>query len=144
MPNTTPELVGEIIEVDALISVDPFILMANSLVVEFCVDSGPDPAYSVERLELIERNLAAHFYETRDKRVQSEGAGSVSESKVSFQTKLYLDNSQYGQHAQMLDSNGGLAAWNQSLQSGNAARRQAAMTWLGFDYSGRATRNPYG
>ena len=120
---TTSVLVASIIEVDATIGVDPFILTASELVTECCSGVG----YSSERLELIERWLAAHFYAVRDPRTTQERAGSVGaayESKVD----LHLDLTRYGQQVLLLDTNGGLAALNRAILSGG---RRVSVTWLG-------------
>jgi len=118
---TTSELVSAIIEVDINIPLEPFISVANELVTELCSAAG----YSVERMELIERWLSAHFYTNRDPRPTREEAGPVS---ASYQSKLSLNlgTSHYGQTAMMLDTAGGLAALSSSLQ-----KRVLSVTWLG-------------
>lgn len=118
---TTSVLVGGIIEVDASIDLTPFITIANALVTEVCDDS----SYTEERLELIERWLAAHFYTIRDPRPTSEKAGPVS---VNYQSAvdLRLATSHYGQTAMMLDTAGGLALLNKS-----PAKRAVSVSWLG-------------
>jgi hypothetical protein len=121
---TTPSLVAGIIEVDPSIDLDPFILTASELVTEVCAIA----SYTVGRLELIERWLAAHFYAIRDPRTTQERAGSVGanfESKVDLNLAL----TRYGQQAMMLDTQGGLAALNKSILSGGS--RVASVTWLG-------------
>jgi hypothetical protein len=125
---TTPELVAGIIEVDLNINLDPFIFTASELVTEVCAIAG----YSIERLELIERWLAAHFYAIRDPRTTNEKAGSVGanyESKVDLNLAL----TRYGQQAMMLDTQGGLASLNQSILSGSGSRT-ASVAWLGTPY----------
>jgi len=118
---TTSILVGGIIEVDLAIDLTPFIFSANELVTEVCGSVG----YSEERLELIERYLAAHFYTLRDPRPTSERAGPVAETFQSAVT-FNLYTSHYGQHAILLDTQGGLAALNKQRR-----RRVATVTWLG-------------
>lgn len=123
MPRTTVELVGEIIEVDAAISLTPFIAVASAMVVEHCEPAG----YDEERLTLIETWLAAHLYTIRDPRASAERAGSVGvtyEGEVS----LNLAGSRYGQQAMMLDTEGKLA----SLSS-RKRRRTASVVWLGTE-----------
>jgi len=118
---TTSVLVGGIIEVDPSIDLTPFITIANALVTEVCDDS----SYTEERLELIERWLAAHFYTNRDPRSVSERAGSVAvtyQSAVTFN----LATSHYGQTAMLLDTSGGLALLNKA-----SAKRTVSVTWLG-------------
>lgn len=123
MARTTSSNVEGIIEVDVTISLDPFILVANELVTEVCSDAG----YTEERLELIERWLAAHFYCTRDPRASREQAGPVAQSLQSV-IDLGLNNSHYGQTALLLDTAGGLAALNKAAQKGKLT---ASVTWLG-------------
>jgi len=121
---TTPALVAGIIEVDVTIDLDPFIFTASELVTEVCAIAG----YSIERLELIERWLAAHFYAIRDPRTTNEKAGSVG---ASFESKvdLNLALTRYGQQAMVLDTQGGLTALNRSLAGGGS--RVASVTWVG-------------
>lgn len=133
MARTTKALIEKIIDVDAEIipdddAMEPFILMANELVTEVCTgDAGPTTAYTDDRLELIERWLAAHFYTNRDPRTKSEKAGSVSES---YQTQIDLgfDSSHYGQTAMRLDTNGGLAKLNEDTKAG---KPRVGVAWLG-------------
>lgn len=127
MARTTGALVSGIIEVDANISLDPFIEIANDLVTECC---GDVVAYTAARLERIERWLAAHFYAVRDMRVESEKAGPVSEKKQSA-VDLGFDTSHYGQTAMRLDTNGGLAALNQRAKKG--VTDHVGITWLGTE-----------
>lgn len=131
MARTTSELVGGIIEVDATISLTPFILVANELVTEKCTGTqGPTTAYSDERLEVIERWLAAHFYAIRDTRVASESAG-VS---ASYQYKLGLNMSvtMYGQQAMLLDTNGQLAKLSKGMEDGKVFK--PSILWAGTSY----------
>lgn len=131
---TTLANVQGIIDIDPEIVPDAaaagsFILPANALVTEVCTGAaGPTPAYSGNRLELIERWLAAHFYTQRDPRAASEKAGSVS---ANYQSKvdLGLDNSHYGQMAMRLDTNGGLAKLNHD--SKRAGKPKVGVTWAG-------------
>jgi len=127
MARTSSLLVSGIIEVDSAISLDPFILPANELVTECCGDVG----YSDERLEIIERYLAAHFYTLRDPRALNEKAGSVA---ATYQSKvdLNLATSHYGQHAMILDTKGGLARLN-ATTTNPPRRRTGTVSWLGTD-----------
>lgn len=127
MPRTTSVLVAGIIEVDVTIDLTPFIFPANELVTEKCADAG----YTDERLELIERYLAAHFYTLRDPRPVSEKAGSVG---VTYQSKVALNlaTSHYGQHAMILDTAGGLAELNETITNPRVTR-QGGVTWLGTE-----------
>jgi hypothetical protein len=122
---TTAALVAAIIEVDPSIDLDPFIFTASELVTEVCAIAG----YTVERLELIERWLSAHFYAIRDPRTTNEKAGSVGASYES-KVDLNLALTRYGQQAMLLDTQGGLAALNKSL-AGGGGRIVASVAWLG-------------
>lgn len=137
---TNEDLVGEVIEVNAAISVDPFILAASSLVdvIAQAIADDPDsyPESSTEgmtweeRLELIETWLAAHFYAVRDPRRTQEGVGSVQEQ---FQSKvdLGLNVTHYGQQAMLLDTTGTLRAM--ATGSVAATARRAGVYWVGTE-----------
>ena len=125
---TTDDLVKGIIEVDATISLTPFIAAANSLVTKCCTDLDED--YSVAELQQIETWLAAHFYTVRDGRAFREKAGSVSEEKQS-KVDLGFSTSHYGQMAMTLDYFGGLSALNESIKNGTS--NTVGVTWLGTE-----------
>ena len=125
MPNTTEELVAEIIEVEDGDSLTPFIRSANRLVTKFC---GSVAAYVTADLEDIETWLAAHFYACFRRQVRGEQAGTVR-SDYEGKVDLHLDVTIYGQQAQVLDWNGGLAAWNNSLE--DIKNVTAFFYWLG-------------
>lgn len=110
MARTDEEKVAEIVEVDPSISLDVFIRQANRLVT---VLLGEHEDLEDEDLELIETNLAAHFYACqRDMRASSENIGgnlsTTFQSKVGFGLSL----THYGQMAMMLDWTETLAAYN--------------------------------
>jgi hypothetical protein len=112
---TDDAAVGLIIEADATISLTPFIETANALVTELC-DVVP-AVHDADRLELIERWLAAHFYSVRDPRPASESAGPVA-STFMHKVGMHLNLTTHGQQAMMLDTSGALAQWNQDMQTG--------------------------
>lgn len=122
---TSSAAVGGIIEVDADISLTPFIEVANALVTECCGDVDD---YDATRLELIERWLSAHFYTERDPRVKTEQAGSVRQENQSI-VAIGFDNSHYGQMAMRIDTNGGLALLNEQIKNGSSGSK--TITWLG-------------
>src|SRR6266576_2605872 len=105
MPRTTSAAVAGIVEVDANISLVPFIETASALVDD--VEKGS--LHDVVRLELIERWLSAHFYTVRDPRVVLERVERIEQT---FQSKvgLHLETSHYGQQAMILDTSGVLRA----------------------------------
>lgn len=114
MVRTTDLAVAGIIEVDSSIPLTPFIELATEIVDDHCLQS----SYSVAKLEKIERWLAAHFYALRDRRVQSETAGPVSETKETPVLGKLLHQTTYGQTAMLIDTAGNLALWNQNLIDG--------------------------
>lgn len=126
---TTDSAVEGLTEVDSAVSLTPFIETASNLVTKFCTgDEGPDPAYSDDELELIERWLAAHFYRMRDLQPIVERAGTVAEHRKFIQN-LGLNNTTYGQTVMVLDWNGGLAEWQDKVVKGQVKRIGAY--WLG-------------
>lgn len=126
---TTPALVGKIIEVDDGDDLTPFIESANSLVDSACSES----EYTTSKFELIERWLAAHFYACD--RVRTERAtvfGGVAEEGVKMKFELMLNNTIYGQQAMILDTDGSLAALNNTLQDVKTTLPGGiGVTWLG-------------
>lgn len=134
MSRTTAELVASIIEVDDSIDLTPFIETATVLVDDNCLDA----EYSDERLELIERHLAAHCYACLiDMRIESEGMGPM---QTRFQSKvdMGLDLTHYGQMAKRLDRAGGLAAMDAAMKSKAVAgaattlvKPKIGVVWLG-------------
>jgi hypothetical protein len=111
---TTADAVKGIIETDddTFPNLAPFIEAANQLVTDCCLSSG----YSAAKLERIERWLAAHFYAIEDPRITQEITGPI---QASFGTKLDLgfDVTTYGQQAMRLDTDGNLAALNNSMKT---------------------------
>jgi len=127
MARTTDADVESVVEVDASLSLTPFISIANELVTELCTDSG----YTDARLVLVETWLAAHFYLIRDQAVAMEQAGSV---QIQYQYKIGLNLAQtkHGQTAMILDTAGNLAALSKRVEDGEPAG--ISMTWMGEDY----------
>jgi hypothetical protein len=125
---TTVALVSGIIEVEAGITVTPFIEAANALVTELCA---PVTDYDATRLELIERWLAAHFYAIRDPRRSSESVGPVKEA-YQYKVKVGLQVTTYGQQVMLLDTEGALARLNRSSDEGTQGGT-ASVVWAGSD-----------
>ena len=123
---TTSAAVTLIIEVDATISLTPFIETANALVTEHC--STDD--YDATRLELIERWLSAHMYTIRDMRAESEKIDTASQKKQSA-VDIGFDTSHYGQMAMRLDTAGGLSQLNEQMKKGTS--QIVSATWLGTE-----------
>lgn len=124
----TSEDVEAIIEVDANISLTPFIETAELMVTTHCEEK--NSAYTDAELNQIAKYLAAHLYTLRDPRPTQEAAGKVSawyQSKVA----LGLSTSHYGQMAMRLDWYGGLAALDHMMLKGG--KRTVGVTWLGTE-----------
>lgn len=88
--------------------------MADVLVNDVLATAGYDSA----RMELIERNLAAHFYRMMDPAVASESARGISQS-LREMIGLILSNTTYGQTAMVLDTQGLLAALSKRTERGS-------------------------
>ena len=118
---TTAEAVGQIIAVNASISLTSFIEAASQLVTDNC--DGTET-----QLELVERWLSAHMYAMRDPRRTSDGAGGIS---ASYQGTVGLgfDLTHYGQMAMRFDASGGLARLNEQAKSGST--KTPNVSWLG-------------
>lgn len=126
MARTTSENVQGIVEVDASISLTPFITVANAVVTKHCVDDD----FTAADLELIERYLAAFFYCLRDKRLVSESAKGVGQS-LQHVEDLGFDANEYGQMAKRLDWSGALAALDAASKGG--LRKTVDWTWGGTE-----------
>lgn len=132
MPRTTADLVKGIVETDDTLypSLDPFITAANQLTDEICEPEG----HSEDRLTVIETWLAAHFYSVADMKRDTERAGSAWE-KFQYKVDLNLNVTVYGQTAMILDTKGGLAALNASMNPDGGAEAvvKPAIRWLGTE-----------
>lgn len=131
---TTTELVKEILlrhydTVNAP-SLQAFIDSMASLVAY--VDSqDTGDILSEETLELIERWLSAHAYAHGDQLYAQKHTGRAS-STFQGKTGMYLESTQYGQMAMMLDVTGTLAQLNADAKKGKV---RASLIWLGSDHS---------
>lgn len=126
MARTTSELVQGIIQVQEGVDLAPFIDTANQLTTDICGEYD----YTAVKLELIERWLAAHFYAIFDSQLSAAKAGSVS---VRFQNKIDygLKLTHWGQTAMRLDTEGGLAAWDNAANT--TKRIKVSIGWLGTE-----------
>jgi hypothetical protein len=106
---------------DNATSLVPFIDTASSLVDDIAL---LDSSISATRLELIERWLAAHYYEHADQITQSRSTGGAS-GQFQGRTDMGFDSTKYGQEAKRLDSSGMLVNLDQPL------RPKAGGFWLG-------------
>ena len=99
--------VREIIEIDATLDIDSFILAANTMVTIICTDA----SLTVAQLKEIERWLSAHLVAIREPRAQSRKAGPFSEAYM-FKVALGLKVTRYGQQAIWMDTSGALEQAN--------------------------------
>lgn len=127
---TTAAAVELIIEVDANISLTPFIEVASNIVDDCCSDS---TTYTAAKLELIERWLSAHFYTVRDMRAERESPGRGVEEKFQSKVDLGFDTSHYGQMAMRIDTEGNLGALNNRIKKGGLGA--VGVTYLGTEKS---------
>jgi len=105
----------------------PFIDTATAIIddVEKCAASADVASpMSKDRLELIERWLAAHCYKASDQPYSQRSTGKSSGS-FQGQTGMYLEGTKYGQMALSLDTSGCLYA----LVQGEG--HSASAVWLG-------------
>jgi|SRR6516225_2052889 hypothetical protein len=104
--------------------------MASPMVDEIASYASTLVAYQVipmptSRLELIERNLACHFYVMSDQPYSSNSTSGASAS-YQGQTKMYLEASKYGQMAITMDSSG----WLRAMYATDTPKVANAL-WLG-------------
>ena len=86
-----------------------------------------DAELTADTLADIECNLAAHFYQDRDKGFQSKSTGGAS-ATFQGQTGQGLASSNYGQTAMVMDLTGYLAQRNQDMVKG---RQRMVVSWGG-------------
>lgn len=110
---------------------DPWINMANEVVTGVIanVETDPTTAYSASMLELIERNLSAHYYVVSDPRTKSESVSGVNASYEGVTEKLF-DFTRFGQTAMSLDYHGWLSRMNYLMKQGKWKRRLGVI-WIG-------------
>lgn len=112
-----------------------FLAPAAELVESVC-EPAYDPPASEGKLELIERYLAAHFYSVTDPVSISEWIGSVR-TFYEYKVDLYLNVTRFGQQAQLMDTSGALAAYNNAMKKALASLpadvRPVTAFWLGKD-----------
>lgn len=119
---TTDKAVRGIVDNDPNISMTPFIRMANSLTNRLAtLDAADEAVLDDDTLEQIEMNLAAHFYQSRDRELATKSTGGAGGSFVGQTAKL-LEGTWHGQAALTLDFSGKLAM---------IGKGRAKVTWLG-------------
>lgn len=104
---------------------DTYIETANAMVddLALCADAKGLPL-TAERLELIERWLAAHSYKQSDKDYIARSTASAS-GTFAGKTEMYLESTLYGQTAVNLDTSGCLST------VAGGARKVATLDWGG-------------
>lgn len=126
---TTPEAVGDVINLRSGISVLPSIANATVLV-DWLVTKDTNLVLTSGILERIECNLAAHFYAHKVPQYQQEMTGRSGGMKMG-QNSMVLMGTPWGQDACLLDVTGTLAERSQDAATG--LKRVAGGQWLGTD-----------
>jgi hypothetical protein len=127
MARTTPDAVKAVLGYDYDTanspSLVPYIDAAAAVVTRVvnCATLKETPL-TADEAELVERWVAAHFYQQSDQGYTSRSTGGASGS-FQGQTGMYFESTKYGQSAVMLDPSGCLTSI--------AARRSAGGYWLG-------------
>lgn len=130
MPRTSPQAVEGIIEVYSGISLVPFVAMAFSLT-NWLDSKDINNELDDYTLELIERNLAAHFYQSNRDRNFSEKETMNARGVFQGRTTMSLWSTDPGQNACTLDVTGNLAARAKEAMSG--LNKSLGIAWLGTD-----------
>ena len=131
MTITNEATVALVIEHDTNVSANltEFINTASALVdwVETC-DAAKSDELTDAQLTDIETYIAAHLYAIRDQQYQQKKTGDAS---ATFQgtTGMYLDGTQWGQTAMLLDISGCLAQRNEEMKTGGS--KKFSSVWLG-------------
>jgi hypothetical protein len=137
-PRTTQALVQAIIDVEPDFDVSPFITAANMLTTGVCTYPAPrrhehgkvpyTDGFIGSQMEIIERWLAAHFYQVFDTAIMASRALDAS---ATFAIKIDYDlrSTIYGQQAMVLDFQANLAKWNNSMKV--QKRIKIGGHWLG-------------
>lgn len=106
----------------------PFIEMA-AVLVDWLETNDTESDLSTNALEIIERNLSAHFYEMSDPIAASkstDGAGGSFQG----QTAMVLSGTKYGQTAMLLDLTGQLSKRSKEAETG--VKKVASLDWVGL------------
>lgn len=105
----------------------PFIETASAIVddVVECSESNDRTTLDSTRAELVERWLAAHFYQQADPGYQSKSTGGASGSFLG-RTDMYIESTRYGQTAVRLDKSGCLETL------AGKEKKKAGAVWLGL------------
>ena len=110
-----------------------FLDLANDLADELCAGNSlvTGVPHMTDRMDRIKTWLAAHFIKILDPQLVREEVSTLR-SVYQQEVKLGLDQTRYGQQAKLLDTSGGLAAWDQQVKS-NATKVRTDIRWLGTE-----------
>jgi hypothetical protein len=130
MPTPTEDDITAIIKTRPSIELDPFIAYGEELYNDHCSEAGYTSAKELK----IKTLLACHFYTVRDPRRSGEQVDTIRndyQSKINYGLSL----SHYGQMAMLMDSEGGLANFNNQIfnqvQSAGVVAGGPSVKWLG-------------
>ncbi len=129
---TTEDRIKSICKVKTSHDLTEFMEAANQMVDALCLDS----EYTDAVLARIETWLAAHFYCILAPRRKQENVGQL-QSTIESEVDLGLNVTRYGQMAMQLDTDGNLAANNNTVQT--RIRRTISALWLGTPSSDTET-----
>lgn len=136
MARTDADAIGGIIKVKAGDDLTPFIDVANMLVNIVCVPTGYDETEDLEQLTLIETWLAAHFYSIYKPRRLIEQVDQIRQ-QIESKVDIGLNVTRHGQMAMRIDTNGGLAALDNTNSGGagggNPVVPRRGIVWLGTE-----------
>ncbi|MDB4786201.1 hypothetical protein OAG36_00555 [bacterium] len=131
--------VQAVIENDSTIDMEPFIEAATALT-DWVDSCDTDSVLSNALLFQIETYLAAHFYGCKDQPYESRKTGDA-QGKFQGEQGMYLDQTDAGRRAMLLDVSGCLSKLNRELKDGG--KRKVGLYWLGTELTntGTAARN---
>jgi hypothetical protein len=139
VPRTTASAVEGILgrDYDGTTDLDPFIDTAEVMVDEAEAQaalSEPVVTMTDGRLELMERWLAAHFYQMSDPGYASKRTGAKS-GVFTGKTDMGLAATRYGQTAMILDISGQLTSQSGAAGGGGSGggKKVAGALWLGTE-----------
>lgn len=127
MPRADEQVVRQLVDNDASLSMQPFIESASSIVDRLDTED-TDNELSTATLKIIEQWLAAHFYASYDHQSKQEKDGDASRT-VMGETGMYFESTPQGQAALMIDTTGILKQMQKEAKEGGEV--EAGGFWLG-------------